>query len=174
MDRGAWQATIHRVTESQTWPEWLSTHMHTHMRRKASQGKGSLWARTRIQGPCSGYLIKHASLKLSWASTLGRFYFLLPWPNPSPSACWASSDNSESRDSSPQSQYGLEMLSLCLCLPTISCNPTDQVYFRQPLCTEGGDFSSSFFAATNHPQIFCFHFSLKGPKGPNTDASLPT
>ena len=26
MDRGAWQATVHRVSKSQTWLKWLSTH----------------------------------------------------------------------------------------------------------------------------------------------------
>ena len=26
MDRGAWQATVHRVAKSQTWLKWLSTH----------------------------------------------------------------------------------------------------------------------------------------------------
>ena len=152
----------------------------THTRRKASQGKGSLWARTRIQGPCSGYLIKHTSRKLSWTSTLGRFYFLLPWPNPSPLARRAPSDSSESRDRPPQSQSASEpvrreMVSLCLCaFPPLSATPRIRSILRQPLCTEGGDFSSCFFAATNHPQIFCFHSSLKGPKGPNTDASPPT
>ena len=30
MDRGAWQATVHRVTKSQTWLKWLSTLAHTH------------------------------------------------------------------------------------------------------------------------------------------------
>ena len=28
MDRGAWWATVHRVTKSRTWWEWLSTHSH--------------------------------------------------------------------------------------------------------------------------------------------------
>ena len=28
MDRGAWQATVHRVTKSQTWLKLLSTHAH--------------------------------------------------------------------------------------------------------------------------------------------------
>ena len=31
MDRGAWQSTIHRVTKSQAWLKWLSTHTHTPM-----------------------------------------------------------------------------------------------------------------------------------------------
>ena len=26
MDRGAWQATVHGVTKSQTWLKWLNTH----------------------------------------------------------------------------------------------------------------------------------------------------
>ena len=30
MDRGAWQATVHGVTKSQTWLNWLSTPTHTH------------------------------------------------------------------------------------------------------------------------------------------------
>ena len=30
MDRGAWQATAHRVTKSQTQLKRLSTHTHTH------------------------------------------------------------------------------------------------------------------------------------------------
>ena len=29
MDRGAWQATVHGVTQSQTWLKRLSTHTHT-------------------------------------------------------------------------------------------------------------------------------------------------
>ena len=29
MDRGAWQAALHRVTQSLTQPKWLSTHAHT-------------------------------------------------------------------------------------------------------------------------------------------------
>ena len=28
MDRGTWQATVHRVTKSRTWLEWLSMHAH--------------------------------------------------------------------------------------------------------------------------------------------------
>ena len=28
MDRGVWQATVHRVTRSQTWLKWLSTAWH--------------------------------------------------------------------------------------------------------------------------------------------------
>ena len=28
MDRGAWWATVHGVTQSQTWLKWLSTHTH--------------------------------------------------------------------------------------------------------------------------------------------------
>ena len=28
-DSGAWQATVHRVTKSQTWLKWLSTRTHT-------------------------------------------------------------------------------------------------------------------------------------------------
>ena len=28
MDRGAWQATVHRVTKSRAWLKWLSTHAH--------------------------------------------------------------------------------------------------------------------------------------------------
>ena len=29
MDRRAWRVTLHRVTKSQTWLKWLSTHTHT-------------------------------------------------------------------------------------------------------------------------------------------------
>ena len=28
MDRGAWRAMVHGVTESRTWLKWLSTHIH--------------------------------------------------------------------------------------------------------------------------------------------------
>ena len=31
MDRGAWQATVHRVAKSWTWLKQLSTHAHTHV-----------------------------------------------------------------------------------------------------------------------------------------------
>ena len=31
IDRGAWWATVHRVTKSQTWLKWLSTHTKLHM-----------------------------------------------------------------------------------------------------------------------------------------------
>ena len=34
MDRGAWQATVHSVTKSQTRLKRLSTHTHTHMQEK--------------------------------------------------------------------------------------------------------------------------------------------
>ena len=30
MKRGAWQATVHQVTKSQTWLKWLNMHVHTH------------------------------------------------------------------------------------------------------------------------------------------------
>ena len=30
MDRGAWQATVHRVAKSQTWLKWFSTHAGMH------------------------------------------------------------------------------------------------------------------------------------------------
>ena len=32
MDRGAWQATVHRVTKSQTLLKGLNTHTHAHTR----------------------------------------------------------------------------------------------------------------------------------------------
>ena len=31
MDRGAWRATVHRVTKSQTWLNWLSIHTHKYI-----------------------------------------------------------------------------------------------------------------------------------------------
>ena len=31
VDRGTWQATVHRVTKSQTWLKWLSTHTCMHV-----------------------------------------------------------------------------------------------------------------------------------------------
>ena len=31
MEKGAWRATVHRVTKSQTWLKWLSTHTHTYI-----------------------------------------------------------------------------------------------------------------------------------------------
>ena len=30
MDTGAWQATVHRITKSETWLKWCSIHTHTH------------------------------------------------------------------------------------------------------------------------------------------------
>ena len=33
VDRGAWRATVHRVTKSQTWLKWLSRQAHTHWNR---------------------------------------------------------------------------------------------------------------------------------------------
>ena len=30
IDRGSWQATVHRVTKSQTWLKWLSILVHMH------------------------------------------------------------------------------------------------------------------------------------------------
>ena len=30
-DREIWQPMVHRVTKSQRWPKWPSTHEHTHM-----------------------------------------------------------------------------------------------------------------------------------------------
>ena len=32
MDRGAWQATVHRVTKSWTWLKWLRMHTCTYIR----------------------------------------------------------------------------------------------------------------------------------------------
>ena len=32
IDRGAWKATAHRVTKSQTWLKWLNTHTQTFSR----------------------------------------------------------------------------------------------------------------------------------------------
>ena len=60
MDRGAWQVTVHRVTQSWTWPKWLSTHAckqtkHTmeeevgQMLEKAFPGKGESWSRRSAQ-----------------------------------------------------------------------------------------------------------------------------
>ena len=36
MDRGAWRTIIHRVTKSQTWLKWLSTHACVHSKHKLS------------------------------------------------------------------------------------------------------------------------------------------
>ena len=36
MDRGAWQATVHRVTKSQTWLKLLSTHTFSFRPQKAA------------------------------------------------------------------------------------------------------------------------------------------
>ena len=32
LDRGHWQATVHRVAKSQTWLKQFSMHTHTHIR----------------------------------------------------------------------------------------------------------------------------------------------
>ena len=40
MDRGAWQVTVHGITESQTWRKWLSRHAHGVL--TMSQALGSL------------------------------------------------------------------------------------------------------------------------------------
>ena len=42
LDRGAWQATVHRVTKSQTQLKWPSTHNSTHWFFEACV-RGSLW-----------------------------------------------------------------------------------------------------------------------------------
>ena len=41
MDRGVWQATVHRVTKSRTWLKWLSTAQHNtgSFNAKATQTK---------------------------------------------------------------------------------------------------------------------------------------
>ena len=36
MDRGAWQAAIHGVANSRTWPKQLSTHTHTRIEIRSS------------------------------------------------------------------------------------------------------------------------------------------
>ena len=67
MDRGAWQATVHRIAKSQTQLKWHSTHTHTHThthRTSVSQGvicqvlcALAWWSRRRYwhgasTGPC--------------------------------------------------------------------------------------------------------------------------
>ena len=42
MDRGAWQARVHRVTKSQTQLKQLSTHARTHIRNVLTQSLVSL------------------------------------------------------------------------------------------------------------------------------------
>ena len=41
MDRGAWRATVHRITKSQT--QRLSTHMHTHVNCISMKLGGETW-----------------------------------------------------------------------------------------------------------------------------------
>ena len=40
MDRGAWQATVHSIAKSWTWPKWLSTHTHLPIKSKKWEGWG--------------------------------------------------------------------------------------------------------------------------------------
>ena len=39
VDRGAWWATVHRITKSQTWLKWLSTHSQEQKKAWWGQGK---------------------------------------------------------------------------------------------------------------------------------------
>ena len=48
MDRGAWRATVHRVTKSWTWLKWLGAHTHTHTHTHTALMLGEvIWAGTR-------------------------------------------------------------------------------------------------------------------------------
>ena len=46
MNRGAWQAMVHRVT-NQTWQKWLNTHTRTHVQRPQMTD--------RLGGDCYSY-----------------------------------------------------------------------------------------------------------------------
>ena len=46
MDRGAWWATMHAVTKSQTRPSDAHTHTHTHTNKPES------WACISVEGGC--------------------------------------------------------------------------------------------------------------------------
>ena len=48
VDRGAWWATVHRVTESRTWLKWLSTHTCTML-----AWKRVVWPNLTCQGSLS-------------------------------------------------------------------------------------------------------------------------
>ena len=65
MDRGAWQAIVHRVAQSWTWPKWLSRHYSSEISRS--------W-KSRKDCPRAGdesnmmfqYNVLEASLAVQW------------------------------------------------------------------------------------------------------------
>ena len=64
MDRGVWQATVHRIAESQNdWSSWAhtNTHAHTHRRMKWANIHGA-WP---MGGVLSTFIIFHPAFQLS-------------------------------------------------------------------------------------------------------------
>ena len=62
MDRGAWQATVHRVTKSWTRLERLSTqHMSTHTNSKVEQGSVKAFLRIDSKGEVFGKMMEEGT-----------------------------------------------------------------------------------------------------------------
>ena len=74
MDRGAWRATVHRVTKSQTRLKWLSTH--TYLKQIKEE---DLWYSTGnwIQYPVITYIGKESEKEYIYICTEKYIYILL-------------------------------------------------------------------------------------------------
>ena len=79
IDRGAWWATVHGVTKSQTWlNDWVCTHAHTHTHSKLMQWSKKWW------------LLKNLFIWLPWVLVEASEHLtcgmwdLVPWPGVEP------------------------------------------------------------------------------------------
>ena len=74
-DREAWQATVHRVTKSWTWPKWLSMSVCVHVHASA-QGRILEWAVLSVsRGPSQPRDQTHVSVSPALA---GGFFINVP------------------------------------------------------------------------------------------------
>ena len=94
MDRGAWQAIVHRVAKSQTWLKQLSTHAHLHsysyQKTKTNETPSySLYLLSRCSPPLTHYSSHPVNLPFClqhvWWTVNSTSSQLITWLTPSPS-----------------------------------------------------------------------------------------
>ena len=89
MDRGAWQATVHSIAKSWTWPKWLSMYTHLPIKSKKWEGGGRGGRGVGLEGhmkascPFPRHLLHLAVSELypfiiNWASLVAQMVKHLP------------------------------------------------------------------------------------------------
>ena len=76
MDRGAWWAAVHGVSQSWTWLKWLSMHACMQWRRMATHSSTLAWKVPWTEEPGRLQSMESQRVGHDWATSLSLFTFM--------------------------------------------------------------------------------------------------